>query len=314
MHVLVLSGGLSAERDVSLRSGRRVAEALRQERPDWEVSELDVDASLLDNLRVHRPDCIIPLLHGAAGEDGALRNVLESLDIPFVGSSAAASRLAFDKPIAKRLVEEAGMSTPACVAMPQSTFRELGAAGVLDAVVDHLGLPIVVKPTKGGSALGTAIVHTAADLPAAMVGAFAYGDVVLMERHISGIEVAVSVFERDGDVLALSAVEIVPQGELYDYAARYTAGTTEFFCPARLTDEQALAAQAMALDVHVLLGLCDWSRTDLIVDAEGRAWFLEVNAAPGMTETSLFPQALAAAQIPVGTLVADLVDGAVRAH
>jgi D-alanine-D-alanine ligase len=314
MHVLVLSGGLSAERDVSLRSGRRVAEALRQERPDWEVSELDVDASLLDNLRIHRPDCIIPLLHGAAGEDGALRNVLESLDIPFVGSSAAASRLAFDKPIAKRLVEDAGMSTPACVAMPQSTFRELGAAGVLDAVVDHLGLPIVVKPTKGGSALGTAIVHTAADLPAAMVGAFAYGDVVLMERHISGIEVAVSVFERDGDVLALSAVEIVPQGELYDYAARYTAGTTEFFCPARLTDEQALAAQAMALDVHVLLGLCDWSRTDLIVDAEGRAWFLEVNAAPGMTETSLFPQALAAAQIPVGTLVADLVDGAVRAH
>jgi D-alanine-D-alanine ligase len=314
MHVLVLSGGLSAERDVSLRSGRRVAEALRQERPDWEVSELDVDASLLDNLRIHRPDCIIPLLHGAAGEDGALRNVLESLDIPFVGSSAAASRLAFDKPIAKRLVEDAGMSTPACVAMPQSTFRELGAAGVLDAVVDHLGLPIVVKPTKGGSALGTAIVHTAADLPAAMVGAFAYGDVVLMERHISGIEVAVSVFERDGDVLALSAVEIVPQGELYDYAARYTAGTTEFFCPARLTDEQALAAQAMALDVHVLLGLCDWSRTDLIVDAEGRAWFLEVNAAPGMTETSLFPQALAAAQIPVGTLVADLVDGAVRAY
>ena len=307
MQVLVLAGGLSAERDVSLRSGRRVAEALRIERPDWEVQEHDVDAALLERLRSHRPDCIVPLLHGAAGEDGALRNVLESLRIPFVGSGAAASRLAFDKPIAKQLAETSGISTPACVAMPQSTFRELGAAAVLDAVVESVGLPLVVKPTKGGSSLGTSIVHRAEDLPAAMVGAFAYGDVVLMERFVSGIEVSVSVFERAGDVLALSAVEIVPEGELYDYAARYTAGTTEFFCPARLSDEEALAAQAMALDVHVLLGLRDWSRTDMIIDADGVAWFLEVNVAPGMTETSLLPQALAAAQITVGALVADLV-------
>jgi D-alanine-D-alanine ligase len=311
MHVLVLSGGLSAERDVSLRSGRRVAEALRQERPDWEVGEHDVDPALLDSIRKHRPDCVVPLLHGAVGEDGALRNVLESLAIPFVGSSAATSRLAFDKPIAKRLAEDAGMATAPCVAMPQSTFRELGAAAVLEAVVENLGLPIVVKPTKGGSALGASIVHRAEDLPAAMVGAFAYGDVVLMERFISGVEVSVSVFERAGDVLALSAVEIVPEGELYDYAARYTAGTTEFFCPARLSDDQALAAQAMALDVHVLLGLRDWSRTDMIVDADGVAWFLEVNVAPGMTETSLLPQALQAAQIAVGDLMADLVEAAV---
>jgi D-alanine-D-alanine ligase len=311
MHVIVLSGGLSAERDVSLRSGRRVAEALRTERPDWEVREHDVDAGLLERLASHRPDCIIPLLHGAAGEDGALRDVLQSLNIPFVGSSAAASRLAFDKPIAKRLVETAGASTPACVAMPQSTFRELGATGVLDAVVGSLGLPLVVKPTKGGSALGTSIVRAAADLPAAMVGAFAYGDVALMERYVSGIEVTVSVFERSGDVLALSAVEIVPEGELYDYAARYTAGTTEFFCPARLTDEQSLAAQALALNVHVLLGLRDWSRTDMVIDADGIAWFLEVNVAPGMTETSLFPQALVAAEISLGSMAADLVESAV---
>lgn len=312
MHVLVLAGGLSAERDVSLRSGRRVAEALRKERPGWEVQETDVDAGLLDRLVAHRPDCIVPLLHGAAGEDGALRNVLESLRIPYVGSSASASRLAFDKPIAKRLTEDAGIETPACVAMPQATFRELGAAAVLDAVVSNLGLPLVVKPTKGGSSLGTSIVHDAADLPAAMVGAFAYGDVVLMERYVAGVEVTVGVFERAGDLLALSAVEIVPEGELYDYAARYTAGTTEFFCPARLTDEQALAAQSLALDVHVLLGLRDWSRTDMIIDGDGRACFLEVNVAPGMTETSLFPQALAAAQIGLGTLTADLVEAAVE--
>lgn len=311
MHVLVLSGGLSAERDVSLRSGRRVAEALRTDQPGWEVAEHDVDGLLLDRLRQHRPDCIVPLLHGAAGEDGALRDVLESLGIPFVGSGAAASRLAFDKPVAKELAVQAGLSTPPCVAMPQSTFRELGAPAVLDAVVEQLGLPLVVKPTRGGSSLGTAIVHTAEELPAAMVGAFAYGDVVLMERYVSGTEVAIGVFERDDDLLALSGVEIVPPGELYDYAARYTAGTTEFFCPARLSDETAERAQAVALNVHLLLGLRDWSRTDLIVDAEGVPWFLEVNVAPGMTETSLFPQALGAAEESLGALTAELVMAAV---
>ncbi|MDP4714562.1 MAG: ATP-grasp domain-containing protein, partial [Candidatus Nanopelagicales bacterium] len=247
--------------------------------PDWEVQLADVDAQLLDHLRDHRPDVVIPLLHGEAGEDGALRDVLQSLGIPFVGSIAATSRLAFDKPVAKRLITDAGLRTPDCVAMPQSTFRELGSTGVLTAVVERLGLPLVVKPAKGGSALGASIVHDASDLPAAMIGAFAYGDVVIMEQFISGTEVAVGVFERDGDVLALPAVEIVPESELYDYSARYTAGTTEFFCPARLTDEQEMRAQAVALNAHVVLGLRDWSRTDLIVDADGEAWFLEVNVA-----------------------------------
>lgn len=311
MHVLVLAGGLSAERDVSLRSGRRVAEALRSERPEWEVNLTDVDAELLDRLADHRPDVIIPLLHGAAGEDGALRDVIECLGIPFVGSTGAASRLAFDKPVAKQLVLDNGLRTPDCVAMPQSTFRELGATGVLQAVVARLGLPLVVKPARGGSALGTSIVHVAAELPSAMVGAFAYGDVVLMEQYVTGTEVAIGVFERDDDVLALPGVEIVPQGELYDYAARYTAGTTEFFCPARLDAGAEMQAQAMALKVHVLLGLRDWSRTDLIVDASGEPWFLEVNAAPGMTETSLVPQALSAAEMPLGLLMAELAEVAV---
>ena len=312
MHVLVLAGGLSAERDVSLRSGRRVTEALRTERPDWEVQLADVDAQLLDHLRDHRPDVVIPLLHGAAGEDGALRDVLQSLGIPFVGSIAATSRLAFDKPVAKRLITDAGLRTPDCVAMPQSTFRELGSTGVLTAVVERLGLPLVVKPAKGGSALGASIVHDASDLPAAMIGAFAYGDVVIMEQFISGTEVAVGVFERDGDVLALPAVEIVPDSELYDYSARYTAGTTEFFCPARLTDEQEMRAQAVALNAHVVLGLRDWSRTDLIVDADGEAWFLEVNVAPGMTETSLVPQALSAADVTVGGIMSELAEVAAQ--
>jgi D-alanine-D-alanine ligase len=212
--------------------------------------------------------------------------------------------------VAKALAAAAGICTPESVAMPQSTFRELGASGVLEAVVGHLGLPLVVKPTKGGSSLGTSIVHSAAELPAAMVGAFAYADVVLMERYVRGTEVSIGVFHRGEDVVALSAVEIVPEGPLYDYAARYTAGTTEFFCPARLTEAAALSAQSMALDIHVLLGLRDWSRTDLIVDDDGRPWFLEVNVAPGMTETSLVPQAVSAAGLNLGEFSAGLVEEA----
>jgi len=308
MQVLVLAGGLSAERDVSLRSGRRVAEALRRERPGWEIVERDVDASLLPHLRAHRPDCVIPLLHGAAGEDGAMRDVLESLRIPFVGSGASASRLAFDKPNAKAVLAAAGILTPPCVAMPQSTFRELGAASVLDAVVERLGLPLVVKPARGGSALGMSIVHRADEVPAAMVAAFAYADTVMLETFIEGTEVAVGVFSRDDDLLALSAVEIVPEHGVYDYAARYTAGTTTFYCPARLSDEIAESVQALALNAHLLLGLAHLSRTDAIVDGQGRVWFLEVNVAPGMTETSLLPQALAEADLGVGALFAELVE------
>lgn len=312
MQVLVLAGGLSAERDVSLRSGRRVADALRRERPDWEVAERDVDAGLLPWLTEHRPDCVVPLLHGAAGEDGSLRDVLESLELPFVGSTAAACRVAWDKPIAAQVLASAGLLTPTRVAMPQSTFRELGATAVLDAVTAKVGLPLVVKPARGGSALGMSIVREAADLPAAMVAAFAYADTVMLEQYIAGTEVAIGVFSRGEDLLALSSVEIVPDTGVFDYAARYTAGTTTYFCPARLPQPAEEQAQALALNAHVLLGLRDLSRTDAIVDADGRAWFLEVNASPGMTETSLVPQALAEAGIPVGEVMAELVERAVE--
>ena len=311
MQVMVLAGGLSAEREVSLRSGRRVAEALRAARPDWEVWERDVDATLLDDLARVRPDVAIPLLHGSAGEDGAVRDVLECLGLPYVGSRAASCRLAFDKSVAKTLLSRAGIATPASVALPHATFRELGAVGVISAVEQGLGLPIVVKPSRGGSALGVSVVHEAGELPAAMVGAFAYGDVALIERFIPGTEVAVTVVEAADGPIALPAVEVVPDDGFYDYASRYTAGTTEFYVPARLDPAAAVAAADVALQAHRILGLRDWSRTDLIVDAEGTPWFLEVNVAPGMTETSLVPQALTAAAIDMGRGMAGLVERAV---
>lgn len=309
--VVVLAGGLSAERDVSLRSGRRVAEALRLAAPDCDVFEADVDSNLLDEFRADPPDCVIPLLHGAAGEDGALRDVLESLGIPFVGADGAACRLAFDKPIAKSLLAGFGVNTPVSVALPHSTFRELGAQAVLDAVIARIGLPLIVKPTKGGSALGASVVHTAAEFPSAMVGAFAYSEVALMERYVAGTEVSVCVYDTSDGPVALPAVEIVPPGGIYDYNARYTAGTTEFFVPARLATDVSEAVAAVALEAHSGLGLRDWSRTDLIVDDSGTPWFLEVTVAPGMTETSLFPQALAEAGVGLGELARDLVLAAI---
>ena len=311
MQVMVLAGGLSAERDVSLRSGRRVAEALRSARPDWEVHERDVDAMLLSSLADNAPDCVVPLLHGAAGEDGAVRDVLECLGLPYVGSRPNACRLSFDKAVAKTLVRRAGVATPEWVALPHATFRELGAPAVMAALERGLGFPLVVKPTRGGSALGVSVVRTPDELPAAMVGAFAYGDVALLERFVEGTEVAVGVIETADGPVALPAVEIVPDGGLYDYAARYTAGTTQFYVPARLDTAVAATAAEAALTVHRTLGLRDWSRSDLIVSADGTVNFLEVNVAPGMTETSLVPQALIAAGIDMGAQMAALVDRAI---
>jgi len=310
MHVVVLAGGLSPERDVSIRSGRRVANALRAADPSIDVIERDVDSTLLKSLRSDAPDCVIPMLHGAAGEDGAVRDVLDGLGIPYVGSGPDACRLAFDKPVAKALLRADGIATPRSVALPHSTFRELGAASVLDALVAAVGLPAVVKPAKGGSALGTSIVHDAAELPAAMVNAFAYGDVAMIESFIAGVEVAIAVVDTADGPRALPAVEIVPDSGFYDYTARYTAGSTEFFVPARVSQEHSDALATLAVRVHTSLGLRDWSRTDAIVTPEG-AMFLEVNAAPGMTETSLMPQALANAGMDLGELGAYLVRAAV---
>lgn len=307
--VVVLAGGLSHERDVSIRSGRRVAEALRA--VGVEVDVLDADAGLLPGLALDRPAAVFPLLHGAQGEDGAVRGVLELLRLPYVGATPAASRTAFDKPVARALVAAVGLAVPEGVVLPHSTFRELGAATLLDAIVARIGLPLVVKPARGGSALGCAVVQDPADLPAAMVSCFAYGEDALVERYVPGTEVAVSVVDTGSGPVALPAVEIVPDGGMYDYEARYTAGETEFFVPARLDPAATSAVADAAVHAHRVLGLRDLSRTDLIVDEAGRPWFLEANVAPGMTETSLLPQSVAAAALDLGLLARDLLHLAV---
>ncbi|GAA4429591.1 D-alanine--D-alanine ligase [Actinokineospora soli] len=307
--VTVLAGGLSHERDVSLRSGRRVSAALRS--AGVAVEEWDADAALLPRLREHRPDAVVIALHGGEGENGSIQTILELLGIPYVGTDSDACRRAWDKPTAKAELARAGLLTPDWVVLPHSTFRELGAQPVLDAMVERLGLPMMLKPDQGGSALGAQVVRDAADLPTAMVGCLAYSDAVLAERYVDGTEVAVTVVDGPDGPEALPAVEIVPQNGVYDYTARYTAGLTEFHAPARLSADAAAKVADLAVSAHRLLGLRDISRTDAVVDAAGDVHFLEVNLSPGLTETSLVPMAVEAADRSLGDIYAGLVDRAI---
>jgi D-alanine-D-alanine ligase len=303
--VVVLAGGLSHERDVSLRSGRRVSQALRARGLD--VIEADVDSTLVPRLQQLPGAVVFPLLHGEAGEDGALREVLALLGVPFVGSVGAACRVAFDKSIATTVVAEAGIATPAQIALPHEIFRELGAQALVAALGRQIGFPMMVKPSRGGSALGCSKVSRAEELPAAMVGAFAYGPVAVIESFVSGTEVTVAVVDRGSGPTALPAVEIRPDSGVYDYSARYTAGETRFLCPAEVENDVAERCAELALKVHEVLGMSDVSRTDMIIGADGLPVFLEVNVAPGMTETSAVPLAIEAAGWSLGKMCADLV-------
>jgi D-alanine-D-alanine ligase len=308
-HVLVLAGGLSYERDVSLRSGRRVLDALRAAGLSAEMR--DADVSLLPTLRDDPPSAVVIALHGATGEDGSLRGVLDLCGIPYVGCDARAARLAWDKPTAKAMLREAGIATPDWVALPHDRFSELGAVAVLDRIAERLGLPLMVKPAQGGSGLGAAVVREASALPAAMVGCFAYDSTALVERYVPGTDVAVSVVDLGAGPQALPAVEIVPRNGVYDYAARYTAGLTTWHTPARLSAAVANSVAEAALAAHRALGLRDLSRVDLIVDGDGRVSVLGVNVSPGMTETSLLPLAVQAEGLDFGKMLAGLVERAV---
>lgn len=308
--VLILCGGLSHERDISLASGRRVAGYL--EAGGWNTATHDMDAGLLDYLTdpATRPDVVWPLLHGANGEDGSIRDILEMERLPYVGTRPVPARTAWSKPIAKNVVTRAGLSTPRSVTLPESMFMELGAQKVMELLVESVGLPLFVKPTMGGSALGCSLVTTAEDLPQAMVTCFAYGSVALIESAVIGTEVSVSLFETD-EIHILAPIEIETAG-IYDYEARYTPGPTKYYVPARLQEETLAQLSQMAVAAHRELGLSDISRTDFIVDAEGVPQFLEVNVAPGMTESSLFPQAALADDYNLVQLYSDLVTKALE--
>lgn len=285
MHVAVLSGGISLEREVSLRSGQRVTNAL--EDAGHRVTSLDLDGRVIDRLTGERPDVVFLAVHGAAGEDGTVQSLLEVLELPYTGPDVLASSLAWNKPIAQGIYARSGVAVPPGVTLSQQAFRELGASAMLDRVADELGGDLVVKPATGGSSLGITFVDDPDALPQAVLSAFSYADAVLIERRIAGVEVAVSVL----DGRPLPAVEIEAPDGIYDFAARYTAGATSFHAPARLDDTVLQAAAETAVTAYEAVGARHVSRADLIVDTDGTPWILELDTCPGLTETSLLPLA-----------------------
>ena len=309
MRVAVLKGGRSLERQVSLRSGARVQDAL--ERLGHQVVAVDVGSDLVARLSEASPELAFVALHGRDGEDGTVQELLDVLGIPYTGSHVSACIRAADKVLAKHAMLDAGIPTPDFYAFSETAFRELGAAQALPAIEERLQFPIVVKPASQGSALGIKFARTAADIPSALVAAFSYDRKVLLERHITGRDLAVSIL----DGMALPIVEAEPmQEDFYDFEARYEIGRTRFVCPAAVGDELAARASETALEVYRLLGCSGFARVDLMLEAGTDALYvLELNPIPGLTETSLLPQAADAAGIAFDELIERIVSAVVTA-
>ncbi|MBE0447044.1 MAG: D-alanine--D-alanine ligase [Actinobacteria bacterium] len=308
-NVAVLMGGRSLERDVSLKSGHRVYEALREK--GYEVSKLDVDENLIINLKQNLIDLVYIALHGKYGEDGTVQELLEIMGIPYTGPGVYASTVGFDKALAKEIFRRKNVPTPDFFTLSAGSFREMGAAGALDDVVGKLGLPIVVKPAGQGSALGIKIAHSKEELPGALIGALSYDDKVVLEKYIKGTEVSVSVIGSE-ELEALPVIEVSTQSEFFDFESMYTMGKAEYFIPARLPDKLIEKVQETAIRVHSVLDCRDVSRIDIIVGEDGMPYVLELNTSPGMTETSLLPMAAAARGIEFSELVDMLVGFALK--
>lgn len=307
LKVAVLMGGKSLERSISLKSGERVANALRGR--GYTVVELDVDDLLVPTLLQQAPDVAYIALHGKYGEDGTIQELLEIMEIPYTGPGPLASIIGFNKILSKELFAANGIPTPRYHTFGASTIQEMGAAKLLSKTWEALGSPVVVKPAAQGSALGVKMVRKFEDLPEAIIAALGYDERILIEEFIEGREISVSIMGTEEPV-ALPPVEIVPKSGFFDFESRYTPGKTEYFAPARIDEKTLSRVNDVALKAHKLLRCKDVSRVDMIVDKSGTPYVLELNISPGMTETSLLPLAAEAAGITFGELVEKLVRAA----
>lgn len=307
MRIAVLAGGRTPERDVSLRGGHRVVTALTQLGHNvWMVDPADV--KLVEALRDRAPDLCWLALHGKEGEDGTVQRLLDLLEVPFTGTAAYECEIAFDKVLAKDALRRAGVATPDWVAIEGSALRDLGAGAALGAAAERVGLPCIVKPSRSGSALGVSSVERESDLAAAVMGALSFSEAAIIETKVLGIEVAASFVANPLDPLPL--VEIVPKEGVYDYGARYTAGATDYYLPARLDPATADAVTHAAKRATAAIGSRDLARVDAIVDPGGNPYVLEVNVSPGMTETSLLPMAAHAAGLSFDRLCDRIIHAA----
>ena len=301
MRVAVLKGGRGLERQVSLRSGARVEDAL--ESLGHEVLPIDVGADLVATLKSERPEVAFVALHGPGGEDGTVQELLEILRIPYTGPGVRACGRSIDKVAAKHELRDAGVPTPDWAAFNALAFRGLGAAEALEEIEQNLGFPLVIKPASGGSALGVRFAATGEEVPEALVAAFSYDDRVMLERHVEGREFAISLLNG----IALPAVEAQAREEdRFNYEARYEIGRTEYVCPADLGAAEGAVLDA-ALRTWDVLGFDCFGRVDMILADDGPQ-VLEANAIPGLTDTSLLPMAAEAAGLGFEQLVDRLLE------
>lgn len=292
--VAVLLGGRSAEREISLRSGKAVLDALRRQGVNaqaFDPSEQPMEALLRQGFnRAHIA------LHGRYGEDGTVQGALELMGLPYTGSGVMASALAMDKWRTKLLWQAVGISTP--------RHALLDAQSDLDAVIKALGLPLIVKPSREGSTIGLTKVTAAGDLRAAWELAAKHDTMVLAEQFIEGVELTVAILGET----ALPLVRIQTAGGLYDYEAKYISGDTRYFCPSGVSAAQEQVIQVQALQAHKILGCEGWGRVDVMLDNSGKPYFLETNTSPGMTDHSLVPMAAKAAGISFEDLVLRILE------
>lgn len=302
--IIVLCGWISREREVSLRSGKKIYSALL--RKGYDVTLIDPKMEGWEP--VLRGDIVFIALHGKPGEDGTIQGFLETFNVPYTGSGVLASSLAMNKLISKKMFISSGIPTPDYLSMDD--FESID--DFISKSMEYIGLPAVVKPVSEGSSIGVSIVKDADSLAPVVKDTVNKFDRVFIEKYIEGREITIGIIELDGKPVALPILELVPRNKFYDYEAKYTAGFTEFIIPARMDKEKYTLAQELALKAHKALGCTGFSRVDLITDSNDNPYVLEVNTIPGMTELSDLPAMAKAYGIDYDDLVEIMLQSALR--
>jgi len=291
-NIAVIMGGRSLEREISLKSGQRISNALRK--LGHNVIKMDIDESIADNLNTEKIDLAYIALHGKDGEDGTIQEILEVLNIPYTGPGVYPNVLSFDKIVSKQIFINQDIPTPSFYFLNTSSFRELGASKLLPFIAKKIGMPLVVKPSAQGSALGIKMVNSENDLPHAIISALSYSRKVILEKFINGIELV---------------VEIVPKKNFFDFESRSKIGEVDYFVPARISPSMDKKVKQVALQVHNALKCTKLSRVDIILDKKEEVpYVLELNTSPGMTDTSLLPMAAQEAGMSFENLVKEIIN------